>query len=132
MQAIGSKDTKPELLVRRFLFSNGFRGYRLHVKGLPGRPDIVFRGRKIVIEVYGCFFHRHPNCKNCTIPSKTSKTDWASKFAANVKRDQRNRKQLRQLGWTVIIIWECQLEGKKKNGTLLKLVKRIKKETLKY
>jgi DNA mismatch endonuclease (patch repair protein) len=127
MQAIRGKDTKPELQVRLFLFSNGFRGYRLHVKALPGRPDIVFRKRKTIIEVYGCFFHRHRNCKNCTTTSKSSKTDWNSKFEANVERDLRNKRLLTQMGWKVIIIWECQLEGKKKNDTLDKLRRKLEK-----
>lgn len=125
MKAIRSKDTKPELVVRSFLFANGLRGYRLHVKGLPGSPDIVFTRRRVIVEVYGCFFHRHKNCKNCTMPSRNSKTDWHSKFAANVKRDELNKRLLKRMGWRVIVIWECQLEGTKRDKTLLSLCKKL-------
>jgi len=107
MSGIRGKDTKPELLVRRYLYSRGLR-FRLHVADLPGKPDIVLpRFRKIVF-VHGCFWHQHAGCKYATLPS--SRTEfWASKLSDNVVRDQYQIAALEGLGWGVLIVWECEL-----------------------
>ncbi len=109
MSRIRSKDTAPELAVRSLLHRNGFR-FRLHVKDLPGKPDIVLPKYKTVIEVRGCFWHRHPGCKIATTPS-TNTEFWQKKFAQNVARDKENEEKLKQLGWNVIIIWSCELSS---------------------
>ncbi len=111
MSRIRSKDTAPELAVRSLLHRNGFR-FRLHVKDLPGKPDIVLPKYKTVIEVRGCFWHRHPGCKIATTPS-TNTEFWQKKFALNVARDKENEEKLKQLGWNVIVIWSCFLKVKK-------------------
>lgn len=113
MAGIGSKNTKPELIVRRFLHAMGFR-YRLHERILPGRPDLVFPKYGVVIFINGCFWHRHPNCKYSTLP-KSNSTLWNKKFRANVSRDKKNIQRLIEKGWRVIVIWECglKLAGKK-------------------
>ncbi len=109
MSRIRSKDTAPELTVRSLLHRNGFR-FRLHVKDLPGKPDIVLPKYKTVIEVRGCFWPRHPGCKIATTPS-TNTEFWQKKFAQNVARDKENEEKLKQLGWNVIIIWSCELSS---------------------
>lgn len=106
MSRIRSRDTKPELYVRRALWARGIR-YRLHARDLPGTPDIVQRGRKIAIFVNGCFWHAHL-CQKGRIPGRNVEM-WVEKFAANKKRDRRNRAKLSRDGWVVIVIWECQL-----------------------
>jgi len=109
MSRIKGKDTKPELLVRSWLHRNGFR-FRLHVKALPGTPDIVLPKYKTVIEVRGCFWHRHPGCKFAYTPK--SRIDfWNSKFKENIKRDKENDEIFTFLGWRVIVIWECEIEN---------------------
>lgn len=110
MRRIGQKDTKPELVVRRTAHALGLR-YRLHRRDLPGRPDLVMTSRKVVIFVHGCFWHRHPGCRNCTTPATRSEF-WAAKFAANVQRDARCERQLREQGWRVEIIWECETKDR--------------------
>lgn len=110
MSRIRSKDTKPEMLVRKFLFANGFR-YRLHVKNLPGKPDIVLPKYKTVIFVNGCFWHGHENCKYFVIP-KTRTNWWITKININTSNDLKNVKAIRKVGWKVIIIWECQIKKK--------------------
>ena len=110
MSRIKSKDTTPERIVRSFLHRNGFR-FRLHVKDLPGKPDIVLSKYKTVIEVRGCFWHRHPGCKVATTPS-SNKEYWLKKFASNVARDQRTEQELKKLGWNIIVIWECEINSK--------------------
>lgn len=107
MSRIKSKDTTPECIVRSFLHRNGFR-FRLHAQDLPGKPDIVLPKYKTVIEVRGCYWHRHEGCKDATTPS-TNTEFWQRKFAATVNRDKRTAQQLQDLGWKVIIIWECEL-----------------------
>ena len=107
MAAIRGKDTAPELAVRRILHAMGLR-FRLHRKDLPGRPDIVLPKHRTVVFVHGCFWHRHEDCRYTTTP-KTRQEFWQTKFAANVERDGRNRTDLRQLGWRVIVVWECEL-----------------------
>lgn len=107
MSRIRSNDTKPELIVRSFLFQHGFR-FRLHVKNLPGHPDIVLPKYRTVVEVRGCFWHRHPGCKKTTTPS-THADFWQRKFTDNIARDQRIEAELRRLGWRIIVIWECEV-----------------------
>jgi DNA mismatch endonuclease (patch repair protein) len=106
MSAIKSKNTKPEIAVRRLLHSMGYR-FRLHRKDLPGSPDIVLPKYKTVIFVHGCFWHRHENCKYASTP-KTRKEFWENKFNSNKKRDQKIQKEIIDLGWKFIIIWECE------------------------
>ena len=108
MSAIKSKNTKPEIAVRKLLHSMGYR-FRLHRKDLPGSPDIVLPKYKTVIFVHGCFWHRHNNCKYATTP-KTRKEFWENKFEENVKRDNLNQANLSLKGWKIIILWECQLK----------------------
>ena len=112
MSAIKSKNTKPEIAVRKLLHSMGYR-FRLHRKDLPGSPDIVLPKYKIVIFVHGCFWHRHENCKYASTP-KTRKEFWEKKFRENINRDNLNQANLSLKGWKIIIIWECQLKGDKK------------------
>lgn len=109
MGRVRSRDTKPELKVRRLLHRMGFR-YRLHGRDIPGRPDIVFRKRRKLVFVHGCFWHRHPNpaCPLAREP-KSRQDFWADKFAANVARDARVADELSQQGWGVFTVWECQL-----------------------
>ncbi|WP_084623426.1 very short patch repair endonuclease [Acidisphaera rubrifaciens] len=109
MAAIGGKNTKPELAVRRIIHAMGYR-YRLHAATLPGRPDIVFPGRRKIIDVRGCFWHRHPGCPRATTP--VARRDfWEDKFRATVTRDERNLAALRRSGWQVLVVWECELAG---------------------
>ena len=107
MSSIRSKDTTPEMIVRRFLHGKGFR-YRLHVSSLPGRPDIVLPKYRVVIFVNGCFWHRHKGCRYATTPQQNQEK-WQTKFNQNIARDNRNIEQLHQTGWKVIVIWECWL-----------------------
>lgn len=107
MSRVRSKDTGPEMLVRRLVFSMGYR-YRLHVKDLPGRPDLVFRPRRKVILVNGCFWHRHRGCALARLP-KSREEFWIPKLEANRERDEKNKRALRKAGWKVLTIWECQL-----------------------
>lgn len=118
MSRIRCRNTKPELVVRRFLWSQGYR-YRLCVNKLPGRPDIVFRKLKVAIFVNGCFWHGH---KTHRMHIPASNTDyWSKKIAANQQRDFENGIKLRQMGWTVITIWECELTPRRRAATLEKL-----------
>ena len=107
MACVKSKDTKPELIVRRFLHRNGFR-YRLHCKKLPGKPDLVLPKYNIVIFINGCFWHSHPNCRRASIP-KTNSAFWIQKLNKNVARDEANVSMLKSSGWNVVVIWQCQL-----------------------
>lgn len=108
MSLVRSKNTKPELAVRKLVFSMGYH-YRIHDVGLPGKPDLVFRARKKVIFVHGCFWHRHKDCKKATTPS--SRTEyWLPKFARTVERDQQHLELLHDLGWKTLVIWECELK----------------------
>lgn len=110
MSRIRSKDTAPEMLVRRLVHSLGYR-YRLHAKALPGKPDIVFASKRKVIFVHGCFWHRHtdPDCKLTRTP-KSNVGYWIPKFDRNRERDGRNVELLEELGWSVLVIWQCQLK----------------------
>lgn len=117
MSLIRSKATKPERLVRNWLWHHGYR-YRLNVKSVPGSPDIVLRRYRTAIFVNGCFWHGHENCKKYIVPK--SNTDfWVNKVKINKERDRRNYNDLYNAGWKVIIIWECQLNKKSINDTML-------------
>ena len=106
MAKVGGRDTRPEMDVRRQLFSNGYR-YRLHARDLPGRPDIIFRKRRKAIFVHGCFWHRHNGCPRATVP-KTRQTFWLEKFERNKARDARSEEALLAMGWNILVIWECE------------------------
>ena len=108
MAAIRSRDTKPEIVVRRMAHGLGYR-FRLHRKDLPGKPDLVFVSRRKIILVHGCFWHLHPKaeCLDARVP-KTNRGYWQPKLQRNVERDRRNRDELEQLGWKVLVVWECE------------------------
>jgi DNA mismatch endonuclease (patch repair protein) len=105
MSRIQGKDTKPELIVRKLVFAMGYR-YRLHVRDLPGCPDLAFPARRKVILVHGCFWHRH-TCSNGRVVPKTRRAFWVKKLEANKQRDTRNKRALRKRGWQVFTVWEC-------------------------
>ncbi len=107
MRKIGGKDTKPEINVRKALHARGFR-FRKNVKGMPGTPDILFSKRRMVIQVFGCFWHQH-SCRRTHIP-QSNVAFWTAKFQANWARDRRDIKRLRDLGYVVIVAYECRLE----------------------
>jgi DNA mismatch endonuclease (patch repair protein) len=106
MARVRGKDTKPEMTVRRAVYALGHR-YRLHRRGLPGSPDLVFASQRKAIFVHGCFWHRHKGCRRTTTP-KTRVRFWKSKFDANIDRDLKNVAALQAAGWKVLIIWECE------------------------
>jgi DNA mismatch endonuclease (patch repair protein) len=108
MAAVRSKNTEPEMLVRRLVHSLGYR-YRLHSTKLPGRPDLVFPGKRKVIFVHGCFWHRHANCSKATLP-KTRTEFWEGKLDGNVALDRRIEQVLTGEGWGVLILWQCELQ----------------------
>jgi DNA mismatch endonuclease (patch repair protein) len=108
MSKIRSKDTLPEILIRKALWRMGYR-YRLHYKLLPGKPDIVITKHKIVIFVHGCFWHRHENCIEASRP-KTNSEYWETKINRNIERDKKYQEEIKQSGWKVIIIWECNVK----------------------
>lgn len=122
MSRIRNKDTKPEEIVRKYLFSQGFR-YRKNVKELPGRPDIVLPKFKTVVFVHGCFWHMH-NCGAFRWPA-TNYEYWNKKILGNVERDRKNEELLKVAGWNVITIWECDLTRNRRNVTLMELVEKI-------
>jgi DNA mismatch endonuclease (patch repair protein) len=107
MSRVKGRDTRPERLVRRMVYSLGYR-YRLNVKGVPGKPDLVFKGRRKAIFVHGCFWHRHAGCDLARIP-KSRQSFWVPKLESNRERDERQLKRLREAGWTILVIWECEL-----------------------
>ena len=108
MRRIRSKDTSPEMILRRLVYSMGYR-YRLHVPKLPGKPDLVFPRLKKIIEVRGCFWHQHPGCIDCHIP-KSRIEYWVPKLERNERRDAENVAKLNALGWKVLTVWECQID----------------------
>jgi DNA mismatch endonuclease (patch repair protein) len=113
MSANKAKNTKPEIALRRALWSNGIRGYRLNWKNVPGRPDIAFPGRKLAIFIHGCYWHR---CPTCAYPLPKHNTDfWKNKFEKNVTRDEIKKQELIKLGWKVITVWECEIKQKLDN-----------------
>jgi DNA mismatch endonuclease (patch repair protein) len=123
MSKIRSKDTKPELLVRKFLHKNGFR-YRLHVKKLIGKPDIVLPKYRTIIFVHGCFWHGHDGCRYYVIP-KTRTEWWQNKILANKLRDATHRYDLEMKGWRIIDVWECDLKKDKIVTSLSNLMAKI-------
>lgn len=125
MSANRAKNSKPEMLLRQRLWREGIRGYRLHYKRVPGRPDISFVGKKIAIFVNGCYWHRCPKC-NYSKP-KTNAEFWAAKFERNVARDNRKVSELQALGWQILTVWECEL--KKDLDSVIKTIKKYLKNT---
>lgn len=134
MAAIRSKDTKPELYLRKLLFSRGYR-YRKNYKKIPGHPDMFFPKYRIAIFVNGCFWHRHKGCKFATMPS-TRTEYWAAKFAANIRRDERIRSMLNALGVRTLIVWECTVNKMKRNKELevetLKVIEEFMRNGIDY
>lgn len=105
MAAVKSKDTTPEMIVRRMVHSMGYR-YRLHTKNLPGTPDLVFPRLRKVVNVHGCFWHMH-SCGRCRIPA-SRRSYWTAKIRRNAQRDKRTKRRLQRAGWQVLVVWECQ------------------------
>ena len=122
MSRVRSKDTQPEMIARRYFWRQGLR-YRLHVKELPGRPDIVFTKHRAIVEVRGCFWHGHQGCSKFQWP-RSSRKFWREKILRNRERDAANLRALRRQGWRVFIVWECQL-AKGGQAMLRKLAGRI-------
>jgi DNA mismatch endonuclease, patch repair protein len=112
MALIRSRDTKPELAVRRLIHGMGYR-YRLHDNKLPGKPDLVFKSRLKVIFVHGCFWHLHRNCRN-NRPPKSRLDYWLPKLQRNASRDKEARNRLRTMGWRTLVIWECDLDNRER------------------
>jgi len=108
MSRVRSKNTKPELIIRSLLHRQGYR-FRIHRKDLPGCPDIVFPKYKFAIFVHGCFWHQHKGCKKAQIPN-TNKLFWEKKLSRNIERDKESINELKELGWNVFIIWECEIK----------------------
>ena len=123
MSRIRGKDTSIEVKVRKYLFNQGFR-YRKNVKTLPGKPDIVLPKYHAVVFVHGCFWHRHPGCKDTTTP-KTRTDYWKAKFEKNVRNDELHKEQLIEAGWRVFTIWECEVT-KRFEETMNLLIEQIK------
>lgn len=123
MSRIRSKNTKPELLVRKFLFKNGFR-FRLNVKSLPGTPDIVLKKHNTIIFIHGCFWHGHSHCKYFVIPG-TRREWWLVKIGQNINRDNECIERLKEMNWKVIVIWECELKQDFREMTLSNLIKSL-------
>lgn len=123
MSRIRSKDTKPEEIVRKYLFSKGLR-FRKNDRRYPGHPDVVLPKYKTVVFVNGCFWHRHEGCRYASIPA-TNREYWNQKFERNVERDAREQKELRELGWRVIVVWECELKKAVREETLERLYHEI-------
>jgi len=121
MSAIKGKNTKPEMIVRRFLHHKGYR-FRLHRKDLPGKPDITLARYKTVIFVHGCFWHQHKNCKNAVMP-KTNVAFWQDKLNGNIVRDKKNTLLLQEKGWQVLTIWECEVTSE---SNMEKLTEKIR------
>ena len=124
MSRIRSKNTKPELIVRSILHRMGYR-FRICVKDLPGKPDIVLPKYKTVIFVHGCFWHRHEGCKDATVP-KTRTEWWLEKLNRNVERDSKNSAELIQKGWKILVVWSCEV----KKGKLAELADRLGTELI--
>ena len=123
MSRVKGKDTKPEEIVRKYLFSQGFR-YRKNDKRLLGKPDIVLPKYKTVIFVNGCFWHKHEGCKYFVWPKSNSEF-WKEKIESNIVRDKKQYEELKNAGWHVIIVWECELKKKQRMDTLERLVTEI-------
>jgi len=123
MSRIRSKDTKPEMIVRKMLYKKGIR-YRLHVKNLPGNPDLSNKKKKFAVFVNGCFWHRHTDCKDFVVP-KTRTEWWLEKINKNVQRDKNNIEKLEKGGWKIFVVWECELKTEKREYTLYNLCEKI-------
>lgn len=123
MSRIRSKDTKPEEIVRKYLFSKGLR-FRKNDRRYPGHPDVVLPKYKTVVFVNGCFWHRHEGCRYASIPA-TNREYWNQKFERNVERDAWEQKELREMGWNVIVVWECELKKGAREETLERLYNEI-------
>lgn len=125
MALIRSRDTRPELIVRKAVWAAGFR-YKLHVKGLPGKPDLVFPGMATVVFVHGCYWHAH-HCQQGRVPGSNS-SFWREKFIRNKARDARNVRRLRQAGWSVLTVWECSLStAATREATLRRLLSALER-----
>jgi len=124
MSQIKGRNTKPEMLVRKFLHAQGFR-YKLHDKTLPGKPDIVLPKYKTVIFIHGCFWHGHKDCKYYIVP-KTRTEWWLQKINGNIANDDKALKALKKDGWKIITIWECELKRDKLENTLKKVIRSLK------
>jgi len=118
MSRIRGKESKPEILVRKYLFSKGFR-YRIHDNKLAGNPDIVLPKYRTIVFVHGCFWHGHPGCKRAQLPA-TNAEFWGKKISANIERDKRNIETLKGEGWKVVVVWQCELASKTKREERLK------------
>jgi DNA mismatch endonuclease (patch repair protein) len=129
MSRIKGKDTKPEMLVRRFLHAQGFR-YKLHDKSLPGKPDIVLPKYRTVIFVHGCFWHGHEGCRYFVVP-KTRTEWWVNKIGNNCSNDTRITTQLKKQGWRVLTLWECELKKDTFEVTMKKLCARLYRSEIK-
>jgi DNA mismatch endonuclease (patch repair protein) len=114
MAKVSGKDTKPEILVRKYLFSKGFR-YRKNVKELQGKPDIVLPKYRTIIFVHGCFWHGHENCEAAKLPASNI-AYWTKKVSSNINRDALHFLSLKKLGWNIIVIWECELKTKNREN----------------
>ena len=123
MSQIKGKNTKPEMLVRKYLHAHGFR-YRLHSKDLPGKPDIVLPKYKTLIFVHGCFWHGHEDCKYFVVP-KTNTDFWLNKINGNIINDKKVLNALKKDGWRIVVVWECSLKKEKKLNSLTSLVNKI-------
>jgi DNA mismatch endonuclease (patch repair protein) len=124
MSQIKGKDTKPEILVRKFLHASGFR-YRLHDKKLPGKPDIVLPKFNTIVMVHGCFWHGHDGCKYYVVP-KTRTKYWLDKINTNRRKDKENEIKLKMLGWDVLTVFECELKPEKRDKILINLLNKIR------
>ena len=126
MSRIKAKDTKPEEIVRKYLFSKGFR-YRKNDKRLPGKPDIVLPKYRTIIFVNGCFWHKHEGCKYFSWPTSNQEF-WKKKIQGNTERDLKNYETLRHTGWKVLTVWECELKSESREATLRNLCELIKQQ----
>jgi DNA mismatch endonuclease (patch repair protein) len=124
MARVSGKDTKPEILVRKFLFSKGFR-YRKNVKEIPGKPDIILPKYKTIVFIHGCFWHGHKNCEASQLPTSNVEY-WTKKVSSNINRDSTNSQILKNMGWKVIVVWECELKTKYRDNRLHTLIKEIR------
>jgi DNA mismatch endonuclease, patch repair protein len=124
MSRVKSKDTRPEMLVRKYLYASGFR-YRLHSKTLPGKPDLVLPKYKAAIFVHGCFWHNHQDCSRSNLTPKANNEYWKNKINRNVNRDKHSVQQLQELGWRTFVVWECELKKKSIDHNLSDLANRI-------
>ena len=122
MSRIRSRDTKPEIIIRKALFGRGFR-YRINQRSIPGNPDIVLKKYETIIFVHGCFWHGHSNCKRAGIP-KSNRVYWVAKIKNNIKRDKTNERRLKQTGWNVVKVWECDINNNLEK-TLNQVIKQI-------